>query len=62
MMNQIQKIKAKYAAEEAREMYTLLTTLRPRMEENVQARRRRERRAWAEGAYLTKTGQVFRVV
>ena len=61
-MNEVQKIKAKYARKEAKEMDALLTTLRPRMEENVQARRRRERRAWAEGAYLTKTGQVLRVV
>ena len=61
-MNQIQKIKAKYARKEAQELDALLTTLRPRMEENVQARRRQEARAWAEGAYLTKTGQVLRVV
>lgn len=61
-MNQIEKIKAKYAAKEAQELDTLLSVLRPRMEENVKARRRREKRAWAEGAYLTKTGQVLRVV
>lgn len=61
-MNEVQKIKAKYARKEAQELDALLTTLRPRMEENVQARRRREARAWAEGAYLTKTGQVLRVV
>ena len=40
----------------------LLSVLRPKLEENVQARRRREKRAWAEGEYLTKTGQVLRVV
>ena len=61
-MNQIQTIKAKYARKEAQELDALLTVLRPKMEENVQARRRREKRAWAERAYLTKTGQVLRVV
>lgn len=62
MMNQIQRIKAKYACKEAQELDALLTVLRPKMEANVQARRRREKRAWAEGEYLTKTGQVLRVV
>lgn len=61
-MNEVQTIKAKYVAKEAQELDALLSALRPRMEENVKARRRRERRAWAEGAYLTKTGQVLRVV
>lgn len=61
-MNEVQKIKAKYARKEAKELDALLSVLRPRMEENVRARRRREARAWAEGAYLTKTDQVLRVV
>lgn len=61
-MNQIQRIKAKYARKEAQELDALLAVLRPKLEENVQARRRRERRAWAEGEYLTKTGQVLQVV
>lgn len=55
-MNEIQRIKQKY------DMDVLLRVLAPKMEENVQRRRRREARAYAERAYLTKTGQVLRVV
>lgn len=55
-MNEVQKIKAKH------DMDALLRVLAPKMEANARARRKRETRAWAEGAYLTKTGQVLRVV
>ena len=55
-MNEVKRIKAKH------DMDALLRVLAPKMEENVQARRRRERRAWAERAYLTRTGRVLRVV
>ena len=55
-MNEVQKIKQRH------DMDALLRVLAPKMEANVQARRRREKRAWAEGEYLTKTGQVLRVV
>lgn len=55
-MNEVQKIKQKY------DMDALLRVLAPKMEANVQRRRRKEARARAERAYLTKTGQVLRVV
>ena len=55
-MNEVQRIKAKYDLE------ALLRAIGPKMEENVKARRRREKQAYAERQYLTKTGQVLRIV